>query len=79
MVKSFGNYILPKVFSYSPLTLTLSPQGERGIKERTFGNCYNPFQNLVSGHPERSEGCQPIKNTRFFALLRRTYFVKVEF
>jgi hypothetical protein len=34
-------YRLPKVFSYSPLTLTLSPQrGERVIKEGTFGNCY---------------------------------------
>jgi hypothetical protein len=28
---------LPKIMSDSPLTLTLLPQGERGIKDKTFG------------------------------------------
>jgi len=30
------------------------------------------FQNLFYCHPERSEGSQAIKNTRFFASLRMT-------
>jgi hypothetical protein len=50
-------YSLPKSFSYSPLTLTLSRKGRGEYKERTFGSCYKcgrgrpdvAFCNLVYG------------------------------
>ena len=48
---TFGDmdlYSLPKVFSYPPLTLTLSPRwGERGQEERTFGNEYKSMSPKV--------------------------------
>jgi hypothetical protein len=31
-------YALPKVFSYAPLTTTISPQGASEIKDGTFGD-----------------------------------------
>jgi hypothetical protein len=39
--------------------------GYQGVNDK-------PFQNPFSCHPERSEGSQPVKNTRFFAPLRMT-------
>jgi hypothetical protein len=39
--------------------------GYQGVNDKPF---HNPF----SCHPERSEGSQPVKNTRFFAPLRMT-------
>ncbi len=41
--------MLHKEFSFLPLTLSLSPQGERGIKEGTFGNCAPQRLGLFGG------------------------------
>jgi energy-converting hydrogenase Eha subunit B len=45
----------------------------KGVAGEGGGITGSYFKTCVFCHPERSEGSQVIKNTRFFASLRMTY------
>jgi hypothetical protein len=65
-----------------PILSPPSGFGGRNSKARRFKVLRIPksyFKTDLSCHPERSEGSQHLENTRFFATLRMTFFVKVDF